>query len=114
MPTHRPFIVLIAVLVALLIAYGCHGTPRAKAMPVPNNRKIVFISRDGCVNTPLMRKRLDAALVQLGWPRQYEVLDAGKLSALDPRRQYGTPTVLVEGRDLMGRPVPIPSDAEAG
>jgi hypothetical protein len=114
MPTQCPFTILNAILVALLIGIGCHRTSEAKSMTVANYPKIVFMSRDGCVNTPLMRKSLDAALVQLSWPKQYVVLDAGKLPASDPKRQYGTPTVLVDGRDLMGRPVPIPSDAEPG
>ena len=57
---------------------------------------VVFLTRKGCANTPLMRKNLDAVT------RDYEVVDIGTLLPTDYRRAYGTPTVLVNGADLMG------------
>ena len=72
---------------------------------------LVFLTRDGCVNTTTMRARLDAALSSLGLPTDYQFIDAGALPTMDARAGYGTPTVLYRGRDLFGLvepPVPPP------
>ena len=65
---------------------------------------MVFLTRDGCVNMGTMRGRLDDALRSLGRPVAYQVIDVDILPEADPRRGYGTPTVLVGDRDLFGRP----------
>lgn len=67
---------------------------------------MVFLTRDGCVNTSAMRANLDAALVSLGRPTAYAVVDADTLPADDPRIGYGTPTVLVGNIELFGLPEP--------
>jgi hypothetical protein len=75
-------------------------------------RPIVFLTREGCVNTTTMRSRLDQALDRLGAAKDYAVIDADTLSESDSRRGYGTPTVLVGNRDLFGLPeptAPLPS-----
>ena len=72
---------------------------------------LVFLTRDGCVNTTTMRARLDTALSSLGLPTDYQFIDAGALPTMDARAGYGTPTVLYRGRDLFGLaepPVPPP------
>jgi hypothetical protein len=73
---------------------------------------LVFLTRDGCVNTVTMRTSLDEALQALGRPTDYRVIDADTLEDSDPRGGYGTPTVLYSGRDLVemaAPPVPHPS-----
>ena len=67
---------------------------------------IVFLTRAGCVNTDMMRARLDEALARLGWPADYGLIDADTLLPSDPRVGFGTPTVLYGGRDLFGMPEP--------
>ncbi len=59
-----------------------------------------------CPNTPVMRDQLAAALSQLapGWT--FAETNQEQLPAGDLRRGYPTPTVLVNGRDLFGLPVP--------
>jgi hypothetical protein len=69
---------------------------------------IVFLTREGCVNTATMRTRLDEALARLGAPKTYAVIDADTLADSDVRRGYGTPTVLYDNRDLFGMPEPTP------
>jgi hypothetical protein len=64
--------------------------------------EIVFLGRAGCVNSPVMKDRLLAAVGSLGFETELEIIDVGGLSADDPRIGYGTPTVLVDGRDLFG------------
>src|SRR5437868_3118914 len=69
---------------------------------------LVFVTRDGCVNTPDMVNNLDDALKVLGWPTDYQYIDIGKLPTTDARTGYPTPTVLWKGRDIFGMPVPTP------
>jgi len=74
--------------------------------------KLIFLTRDGCANTPLMRGRFDEALKSLKQQMDYEVVDLDKVDASDPRVAYPTPTILVEDEDLFGLPRPTaPSGA---
>lgn len=75
-------------------------------------RDLVFLTRDGCVNTATMRASLDEALGVMGLAADYQFIDAGTLEGSDARGGYGTPTLLYLGRDLFGMaepPVPHPS-----
>jgi hypothetical protein len=76
--------------------------------PASVKTDLVFLTRDGCVNTPDMVNNLDDALKALGWPTDYQYLDIGKLPRKDARTGYPTPTVLWRGRDLFGMPAPTP------
>ena len=69
---------------------------------------LVFITREGCVNTPDMLLNLDDALRGLGLALDYEVVDLGKLPKSDPRTGYPTPTMLYRNRDLFDMPAPVP------
>ncbi|HYU78849.1 MAG TPA: hypothetical protein VEK56_07675 [Vicinamibacterales bacterium] len=83
-----------------VLVVGCAARSTPPASP------LVFLTRDGCVNTDHMRANLDTALQSLGRPTQYQVIDADTLPASDPRGGYGTPTVLVGKGDLFGMPEP--------
>jgi hypothetical protein len=72
---------------------------------------LVFLTRDGCVNTPYMVNNLDDALTALGWPKDYQFINIGKLSKTDVRNGYPTPTLLWKGRDIFGLPVREPLSA---
>lgn len=67
---------------------------------------VVFLTREGCVNTVAMRANLDDALKALALPNDYQFINADTLKESDPRGGYGTPTVLYEGRDLFGMSEP--------
>ena len=69
---------------------------------------LVFLTRDGCVNTPDMLNNLDAALRSLGLALDYPTVNLASLPATDPRVGYPTPTVLVRNRDIFGMPEPTP------
>ena len=69
---------------------------------------LVFITRDGCVNTPDMLLNLDDALRGLGLALDYEVVNLGKLPKSDSRTGYPTPTVLYRNRDLFDTAAPVP------
>jgi hypothetical protein len=90
----------IGVLLALTIALS--GT-------APGTMKdLTFLTRDGCVNTPDMVNNLDDALTALGWPKDYQFVDIGKLPKTDVRTGYPTPTLLYRGKDLFGMAGPRP------
>jgi hypothetical protein len=69
---------------------------------------LVFVTRDGCVNSPDMFNNLDDALRALGLALDYQVVNLGKLPKTDPRIGYPTPTVLYRNHDLFGMPQPTP------
>jgi hypothetical protein len=71
-------------------------------------KDLTFLTRDGCVNTPDMVTNLDDALNALGWPKDYQYINIGQLSAKDVRTGYPTPTLLWKGRDIFGLPIPKP------
>jgi hypothetical protein len=81
---------------------GCASTPRATSRP----QRLVFLTREGCSNTAVMRANLDEALRALGRSTDYRVVNADVLPTSDPRGGYGTPTVLVNDVDLFGMRVP--------
>lgn len=93
---------LAALILMPLVASGV-----ANAQPQPL-RPLVFLTREGCVNTTTMRTRLDEALYRLGAAKDYAVMDADTFAESDPGRGYGTPTVLYDNRDLFGMPEPTP------
>ena len=72
--------------------------------PIAPTTAMAFLTRDGCANTGTMRARLDNALQVLRRPVTYQVIDVDSLPSSDPRRGYGTPTILVNDRDLFGMP----------
>jgi hypothetical protein len=69
---------------------------------------LVFVTRDGCVNTPDMVNNLDDALKALKLPNDYQFINIATLPKDDPRTGYPTPTILWKGRDIFGMPVPKP------
>jgi len=85
---------------AVLLA-AC-ATRSGPSVPQP----LTFITRADCVATDTMRTRFDAALIGLGWPKTYAFIDAETLAETDPRRGYGTPTILYKNVDLFGIPEP--------
>jgi hypothetical protein len=91
---------LFLALAIILVAEPVHPLERFSV------RDLVFVTRDGCVNTARMRSSLDQALKSLALPTNYELIDADKLEPSDSRRGYGTPTVLYKSRDLFGMTEP--------
>ena len=67
---------------------------------------IELLGFPGCPNTPAMRENLTAALAAIGKGWAFQDTNQEALPEDDPRRGYPTPTILVNGRDLFGLPVP--------
>lgn len=68
--------------------------------------QLVFLTRDGCINTVTMRENLDEALRSLGLPAEHQVINLASLPATDARGGYPTPTVLHAGKDVFGMEEP--------
>ncbi|MBA4378820.1 MAG: hypothetical protein C0395_09265 [Gemmatimonas sp.] len=68
--------------------------------------EISFLTRPGCANGPLMAARLRAAIEAHAIEATVTIIDASTLPSEDERTGYGTPTVLVAGRDLFGHSTP--------
>src|SRR5579872_1146272 len=69
-------------------------------------RDLIFLTRDGCVNTARMKSRLDEALTSLALPTNYALVNLDQLEPSDHRQGYGTPTILYKNRDLFGMAQP--------
>jgi hypothetical protein len=78
------------------------------AEPPRTLKDLVFLTREGCVNTPDMVNNLDDALTALKLSKDYAYIDIGTLPKDDTRIGYPTPTVLWKGKDIFGMPVPNP------
>ena len=97
----------LAVLVGVVIVTAaCATPPQQEPSDKPSMKNLVFLTRQGCVNTVTMRENLDEALKALALPNDYQFIDADTLQPSDGRGGYGTPTVLYEGRDLFEMPEP--------
>ena len=67
-------------------------------------QSIEFLYFDGCPNTPQLREYLEAALEQSAG--SFAAIDLTQLADNDLRRGYGSPTILINGRDLFEAPIP--------
>ena len=94
----------------LLIACACRGARDSSSESSPSEiaTKLVFLTREGCVNTATMRANLDEALRTLGLPLAYQVVDLDSIPEDDARRGSPTPTLLSDGHDVFGFPEPRP------
>lgn len=74
----------------------------------PTMKQLEFLTREGCVQTKIMRKHLDDAIQTARPDVTYHLVDLDTLPATDVRRAYPTPTVLYGGVDLFGMAEPKP------
>ncbi len=91
----------IFVLAVTVAGIGMERTPTTM-------KDLTFLTRDGRVNTPDMLANLDDTLKALGWPKDYQFIDIGKLPTRDVRTGYPTPTLLWKGKGIFGMPAPTP------
>ena len=108
----RTFGIALASLLPWSCAEGPPGPSLTTTQSITMKNDLVFVTRDGCVNTPDMLLNLDDALRALELPLDYQVVNLGTLPATDPRSGYPTPTVLYQNRDLFGMREPTPAFPE--
>lgn len=96
----------------LLVGCGSESTSTPSAESSDNSMidsaDIVFLTRDGCANTPVVLENLKAATRALDGTVEYDVIDQATLSTTDPRVGYPTPTILWRGADIFGSKEPVP------
>lgn len=76
--------------------------------PKPSNLELQFLTRDGCRNTAQMLANLNTGISTGKIAASYNVIRQENLPPNDPRIGYPTPTILMNGRDIFGLPVPQP------
>lgn len=100
-----------SVLALAVMTGGCTPLP-GQATPqedgVTSVKELVFLTREGCVNTATMRGNLDEALKSMGWPSDYQFVDVDTMPEGDARRGYPTPTLLYANKDVFGMTEPTP------
>ena len=64
--------------------------------------RILILTLPRCANALRMQTHLEEALRRVGLPDDYVMVNMDLLPDVDPRRGYGSPTVLIDGRDLFG------------
>ena len=64
--------------------------------------KIEFLYFDGCPNADAARENLKNALQQLGLPYKWDEINLNSSNVPDTLKSYGSPTVLVDGKDING------------
>ena len=92
----KRLLIKIGVLVSLA---GCTSTPSFAPRPYLD---VEVLGMSACPSTPVMVSRVKQAAVQAGFAEQIRYVDLEQLPPEDPRRAWPAPTVLVDGRDLMG------------
>ena len=100
----RPGLILTTMRAYAAILFVALTTGCAAAAPKP----IEFLTREGCVQTKVMRARLEDAIEAIGKPMSYMVVDLDTLTSTDTRKGYPTPTILRGGLDLFGMRAPVP------
>lgn len=66
--------------------------------------KIELVYFEGCPNAEPARRNLKKAFEAAGIEAQWTEWDQKDKAAPDYVRQYGSPTILVNGKDIMGGP----------
>src|SRR5437870_12865486 len=94
-------------LLAAAVGLAACNSSRPPAAATPKGG-LVFLTRDGCVNSTKMLANLDAVLHTLNRAAVYQVVDQDTLKKSDPRSGYPTPTLLYADRDLFGMAEPRP------
>jgi hypothetical protein len=90
------------------LAMGLAACAKSPSTSVPATASLVFLTRDGCANSPKMLANLAAAIRALPRPVDYQVIDQWTLARSDVRAAYPTPTLLYGNRDLFGLAEPKP------
>ncbi len=66
------------------------------------NPKVELVFFEGCPHVDEARRRVQGALQEIGAPASWQEWDTIKESTPASYRRFGSPTVLVDGRDVSG------------
>ncbi len=91
--------VMMSVLGVIVLTAGCSESSS------DTSPRIELLYFEGCPDTPTVRENLIAALDRMKLGSSLTQIDLVSLPKTDTLRGYGSPTILVNGRDLFGAPV---------
>lgn len=89
---------------ALVLLTGC--TSITVVTSTRPHLDVQVLGFSGCPNTPELLSRVKHAAITGGFSEQIVYVDLAKLPETDPLRAWPAPTVLVDGRDLLGMTKP--------
>jgi len=95
----------------LLVGCTSDQAPDAKSQSkspptMPHTIHVVFLTREGCANTPVLLANLKRVAESFEPPVEFVVVNQGSLPPTDARIGYATPTILYDDHDLFGLPKP--------
>lgn len=98
--------------VLLLVGFTSNTAPERPAQSQTSSMpsrpiQLMFLTRDGCANTPVLLENLKSATQSFDPNVDYEIVNQDTLEATDSRVGYATPTILFDNRDLFGLPEPV-------
>lgn len=64
--------------------------------------RVQLLSFPGCPNVEATREAVRQALIASGLPPRFEEVDVTAAATPDSLKAWGSPTVLIEGRDIAG------------
>jgi hypothetical protein len=102
------FFKIIPVFIIICVLGISCGSNEGGNMENKISKGIEFLGRSDCIHSPKMEKNLVSALETSELEKKYKYIDLASLPAVDYRRGYGTPTVLINGGDLYGKSKPKP------
>ena len=98
---------LVTCLIAGAALVGCATPPTTQTSHATKaQQELTVLYFDGCPNTPRMIQAVKEAAKRLGPAWTVRLVDLEDLPEQDIRRGYGSPSVLLDGRDLFGAPLP--------
>ena len=96
---------MVAATVSLCLAQGCAqvaGSSQREVRMKSEQVRVEMLYFEGCPTTETMRARLHEAMPDAGDGFAFIEVDLESLAVDDVRRGYGSPTVLVNGHDMLG------------
>jgi len=91
---------------ATLGASGCAHT-MSPSQPMKTSTQIQFLYFDGCPNASILEASLAEALTRSGADHPYQRIDLSSGSTDEPIMGFGSPTILVDGKDLFDSPASV-------
>ena len=66
------------------------------------SKRVDLVFFEGCPNAAEARQRIESALAQLGLPVSWDEWDTMQPETPEAYTRFGSPTVLVDGKDVTG------------
>ncbi|RMH13641.1 MAG: hypothetical protein D6695_03450 [Planctomycetota bacterium] len=104
----QPVLIWFLLIAVTILHAGCRSMNVSQSNKERGSaeRRLTVLYFDGCPNTPPVIAAAQQAAALLGSEWSVHTVDLEALPEDDLRRGYGSPTVLLESKDLFGAPTP--------